>query len=496
LGVFAAVSVFVLAVDLWRVVFNGAVWTGTDGVYIVDQLQYLAWIKDASHHFLVSNLFVLHSTPADYFQPAVVISGGLTALGMAPWLSLLLWKPVAVLAFFFAVRAYAARSVTGLWPRRAVLVLTLFFGSFTLVYGEWSVLGDLFPGFLTWGYVFGLMALAAMVWSLVAYQDARGNGRRLWLPGLLGALSSLLHPWNGELLMALVVAAELVMLASRRYGRDHVRLTAATLIGTGVPLIYYAILGKADIDWKLAQLASKHAFSFWSIAMACAPLLLPALVAYRRRPTTFLAAATRTWPLGAFAIFLLSGTSLGATPLHAFQGITLPLAVLAVEGLQMLGWRRLPRPVLIGAVVVALFTVPTTVRELSIAHGLAAPTPGNANFIDRDERSALDYLADSREPGSVMTQPYLGAAVPGRTGRRTYVGNCLWSEPDCNGRTTTSRALFSGSLTPSVARSFVMTSGARFVLADCTTSADMRTLLGPLIRSEHSFGCATVYEVA
>jgi hypothetical protein len=496
LGVFAAVSVFVLAVDLWRVVFNGAVWTGTDGVYIVDQLQYLAWIKDASHHFLVSNLFVLHSTPADYFQPAVVISGGLTALGMAPWLSLLLWKPVAVLAFFFAVRAYAARSVTGLWPRRAVLVLTLFFGSFTLVYGEWSVLGDLFPGFLTWGYVFGLMALAAMVWSLVAYQDARGNGRRLWLPGLLGALSSLLHPWNGELLMALVVAAELVMLASRRYGRDHVRLTAATLIGTGVPLIYYAILGKADIDWKLAQLASKHAFSFWSIAMACAPLLLPALVAYRRRPTTFLAAATRTWPLGAFAIFLLSGTSLGATPLHAFQGITLPLAVLAVEGLQMLGWRRLPRPVLIGAVVVALFTVPTTVQELSIAHGLAAPTPGNANFIDRDERSALDYLADSREPGSVMTQPYLGAAVPGRTGRRTYVGNCLWSEPDCNGRTTTSRALFSGSLTPSVARSFVMTSGARFVLADCTTSADMRTLLGPLIRSEHSFGCATVYEVA
>src|SRR6185312_10328754 len=176
LAVFAAVSVWVLAIDLGRVVFDGATWTGTDGVYIVDQMQYLAWIKDASHHFLVSNLFVLHSTPADYFQPAVVISAGLTALGMAPWLSLLLWKPVAVLAFFFAVRAYAARSVTGVWARRVALVLTLFFGSFTLVYDQWSVLGDLFPGFLTWGYVFGLMALAAMVWALVVYQDARGNG--------------------------------------------------------------------------------------------------------------------------------------------------------------------------------------------------------------------------------------------------------------------------------------------------------------------------------
>src|SRR5690242_2956168 len=493
---FAAVSVWVLAIDLGRVVFDGATWTGTDGVYIVDQMQYLAWIKDASHHFLVSNLFVLHSTPADYFQPAVVISGGLTALGMAPWLALLLWKPVAVLAFFFAVWAYAARSVTGLWPRRAVLVLALFFGSVTLVYGQWSVLGDLFPGFLTWGYVFGLMALAAMVWALVTYEDARTTGRRLWLPGLLGGLASLLHPWNGELLMALVVAAELVMLAARRYGREHVRLTAATLIGTGVPLVYYAILGKADIDWKLAQLASKHAFSFWSIALACVPLVLPALVAYSRRPTTFLAAATRTWPLGAFAIFLLSGTSLGATPLHAFQGITVPLAVLAVEGFQMLGWSRLRRPVLIGAVLVALFTIPATVKELSVAHSLAAPTRGNANFIQHDERSALDYLAHNKEPGSVMTQPYLGAAVPGRTGRRTYVGNCLWSEPNCEGRATTSRALFNGALTPSAARSFVRASGAKFLLADCTTKADMRKLLGPLIRSAHGFGCAAVYEVA
>src|SRR5437868_6610166 len=143
---FAAMSVFVLAVDLGRVVFDGAVWTGTDGVYIVDQMQYLAWIKDASHHFLASNLFVLRDTPADYFQPAVVISGGLTALGVAPWLSLLLWKPVAVAAFFFAVRAYARRSLAGVWPRRAVLVLALFFGSFTIVYGDVSVLGDLFPG--------------------------------------------------------------------------------------------------------------------------------------------------------------------------------------------------------------------------------------------------------------------------------------------------------------------------------------------------------------
>jgi hypothetical protein len=151
---------------------------------------------------------------------------------------------------------------------------------------------------------------------------------------------------------------------------------------------------------------------------------------------------------------------------------------------------------LIGALAVAVFTIPTTIDELSIAHALAAPTPENANFIRRDERSALSYLARVKEPGSVMTRSYLGAAVPGRTGRHTYIGDCLWSEPQCLGLTANAQALFTqGSLTPAAARRFVLSSGARFVLADCETTADMRKLLGPIIRSAHGFGCAAVYEV-
>ena len=46
------------------------------------------------------------------------LSGGLSALGVVPWLSLLLWKPVAVVGCFFAVRAYVHGSLTGLWSRR------------------------------------------------------------------------------------------------------------------------------------------------------------------------------------------------------------------------------------------------------------------------------------------------------------------------------------------------------------------------------------------
>ena len=69
---------------------------------------------------------------------------------------------------------------------------------------------------------------------------------------------------------------------------------------------------------------------------------------------------------------------------------------------------------LIGAATVALFTIPATLKELSIAHSLAAPTLGNANFITRDERSALNYLAHNKDPGSVMTRAI--SAPPCRAG--------------------------------------------------------------------------------
>src|SRR5947209_1879219 len=207
LAAFAIVSLWVLAVDLFQVIAHGRVWTGTDGVYLVDQMQYLAWIQSASHHVLSANLFVLRGTPADYLQPAVAISGALSALGVAPWLALLLWKPVAVLVAFFGFNMYVRRTVEGVWPRRAALLLALFFGSFTIVEGSFGVVGDLFAGFLSWGYTFGLLALGLMVFAVLAYARARGGASRrfAWAAVLLGAAAGALHPWQGELLVLIVL---------------------------------------------------------------------------------------------------------------------------------------------------------------------------------------------------------------------------------------------------------------------------------------------------
>jgi hypothetical protein len=508
----------VLALDLWQVVAHARVWTGTDGFYLVDQMQYLSWIRQAAHHLLAANMFVLRPTPADYFQPAVAISGVLVAAGVPPWLSLLLWKPVAVLAAFFAVREFAHRSLTGTWQRRAALALALFFGSFTVIYGSFGVIGDLFPAFLSWGYTFGLLAIAVMVFAMLSYQRARirveaGTGWRAALaPAALGALAGLLHPWQGELLILVVIGGELVLRLGDRWslpagrrprlirgalrGRGWlhgIELPALTVVAAGLPLLYYVILGRADPSWGLARYASKHSFPLLTIVVAVIPLLLPAILAYRERPRSFLPAATRVWPAAALFIYFVSTSNVSATPLHAFEGITIPLSVLAIEGAGRLRFGRGPYRRLIAALAVALATIPATVYMLHSAEPIVAPSTGNANFIDPDERQALRYLAHDRQTGGVLTRFYLGAVVPAETGRRTFVGDCLWSQPECMWRAQLAQQLFDGSLPERMTRELVRQLGAPFVLADCQTPPGTDRVLAPLSRSILRFGCATIY---
>lgn len=492
---FVLFSLWVVAIDLETAIAHGLVWTGTDGFFIVDQMQYLAWIQSASHHLLIANLFVLRGTPSDYFQPAVAISGVIAALGVPAWLSLLLWKPVAVVATFIAARSWAHRSVTGTMPRRVMIVLCLFFGSFSTVYGTFGIVGDMMPTWQSWGYPFGLLAVALIVFALLGYDRARGEGRVAWIPGVMGGVASALHPWQGETLILILVLAELIRWREHRTVRS-LGLPALTMVLTGVPLIYYLMLGHLDLSWSLARVASKHTFSFWSIAIGAGPLGLVALLGYRGPARTFLELLARVWPIVALIIYALSATALSATPLHAFNGITFPLAMLAVLGVQRARFSARPALRWVAAVLVIAFTLPANAYALAIAPTYVQPTAGNANFITRAERDALAYLQRDPDDGGVLTQFYLGEVVPGRTGRHTLVGDCLWSEPRCMPRSEAADALFTGAMAPAQARRFVIDSRARFILASCAPHVDLKGVLGNLVTDVHRFGCAAVYELA
>jgi hypothetical protein len=501
-GVLVALSLWTLGLDVWQVVLHGRIWTGTEAVYQEDGMQSLMWIEGILKHGASPDLYVLGRTPADFFQPLLAISAGVAALGIAPYVALLLWKPVAIVAIFFAVRAYVHRTVRGLWPRRAAFTLALFFG--------WgAVIGDSWIVFWSWGYPFALIALACAIGALLAYARDREAGRVGLLAPLLGALASWLHPWQGETLIVILVGSELVLLARRE--RVAVGALVLTVALTVLPLGYFAALVHFDAVWQREREVALSTYPVWLVVKAFVLLALPAALAYRVRAASFIALTARVWPFAVVAIFALSEWQ-GSGSTHALLGATVPLGVLAVEGVRSLPWsampERLPRPMVslprlprptvslpaMAVAAIAVVTIPGTIYMLKYGYKAVKPRHGNANFIAPGESAALSYLAHDSQPGGVLTRFYLGMVVPAQTGRQTYTGNCYWSEPSCRYRSVTAEELLAGKLSPAQAFDFVRHSGARFVLGDCR-SANLTVELEPITSAVHRFACATVYVV-
>jgi hypothetical protein len=501
--------VLLAALSMWDVASNlviahahGLIWTRTDGFFAVDQLQYLAWIQSSAHHWLIGDEFVLRSTPADYLQPAILLSGLLVRAGVASWLALMLWKPVAVLAIALAAVALSRRCFERTFDRRAALVLALFYASLSDVNHSLGVIGDMMSMWQSWGYPFGLIAAGLITFGLMRYADARDRCATTVVPGLLGALAGALHPWQGELMFLIVVIAELcrarATLAAVRRGEATplIRMIAVTLLLVALPLLYYFGLGHLDEVWRAGQQRARHSFSTTATVIAAAPLLVFALLGYRGAPKDTLELLLRSWVPAAVVIWLFALTSLGATPLHAVGGLPLPMAILAVRGAHRTGLDRLPRARLLACLAIAVVTIPATAYCMEYAHTFIEPQPNSGDYIAPAESAALGYLAASRTAGGVLTALRLGQTVPGVTGRATYLGDCLWSEPRCDVRKRDTAALLAGRMSTARARSFVASSRARFVLGGCGAHRGrVSAQLAPLLAGTQRFGCATVWEL-
>ena len=487
LGVFVAVCAWTLAYCLWQLAVHGAGWTGVDGIFPGDQLQYLAWIRDASQHALGSDMFVLRPTPHDYLEPVVLVCGLLSAVGYPPWLSYLFLQPFAVLAIFVSVALLCRRMLDARWMRLGALAVALFYGSFYMLWDEWVP-------FWTWGYMPGALAIAALPAALLALEHTRRTGRRPWLAPLLGLAASWLHPWQGEELIMIVLAAGAFTLrGGERPARALLLVVSLTVLGAAVPLLYYLALDRADPIWRLAEINGALHWPFWLVIRGLLPLAAVACLGWFCRPRSFMDAALRAWPLAALAVYGICQAGLGAGPLHAFAGISIPLAMLAAQGLRRVGLERVPGHRWLTAALVVVATVPASFARMQVVHEYIAPSIGWPNFIAGDEQRALEALDRDPRAGGVVTSYTLGAVVPAATGRRTYVGNCFWSLPDCSGRQTSVQALLEQPLASRAAIAFLGGTGARFLLAPCSTTAPLALELAPIVQQTRSFGCATVY---
>jgi hypothetical protein len=502
-----------LVLSLWTVGVleaqqRGLHWTGTSGLYLGDQMQYLGWIRDSARHVLIGDPYRVGGSQHDYFQPGLAISGVLFRMGIAVWLSYLLWVPFAALALFVAARMYVRRLISGKAARRCALILALFYISPVAELAQrthWnqgifvrSMSLEMWPGFYLWGYPFTAITIALMIGTLIAYQrDRRDRKVRPWAP-ICALLCAWLQPWQGATLLLIVLVSEAFLWW--RHQRTALAMPALTAAGALLPLGYYFLLSHLDPTWALSgRVNFSQGLPLPDLLITLLPLAVCAVFAYRGFSVTFESLAVRIWPFGAVVILkFIQLTHIGTFPKHSLQGLSIPMAVLAVTGARRLdvGLPARGRVVLASLLLAALIGFPVA-QELENARTISSPSifGGSSPYlITSSEKEALDYLNSTSLPGAVLSSVYLGQIIPAETGRNTWVGIYSWT-PDYATRVAQANQLFSGQLSPESSVDLVRSSGARFLLADCQHQTDLRSKLGPLIESEQHFGCATVYSV-
>jgi hypothetical protein len=482
-------------------------WTGTNGLYLGDQMQYLGWIRDSAQHVLIGDPYKTNKSPHDFLEPGLVISGSLVRLGVSAWLSYLMWVPIAAVALFVAARAYVRSLIAGKAARRFALILALFYISpLAELAGltHWnqgifvrSMALEMWPGFYLWGYPLTAIAVALMIGTLITYERDRRDGRvRLWAP-MCALFCAWLQPWQGSTLLLIVLAAEALLWWRKQ--RASLVLPALTAIGALLPLAYYALLGHFDASWALSgRVDFSQGLPLEDLLAVVLPLGVCAAFAYLGHPNTFQTVAVRIWPFGALAVLkFIQLAHVGTFPKHSLQGLSIPLAVLAVIGGQRIGVTiAASSKVILGSILVAVLIGFPVAQQLADARTIANPSIFGSEpyFITPSEKDALDYLNSTPMDGSVLSPVYLGQIVPAETGRKTWVGIFSWT-PAYAARVVQANKLFSGQLSPSASIDLVRSSGARFLLADCQDRNDLTPILHSILQSEQHFGCATVYTV-
>jgi hypothetical protein len=484
------------------------IWIRADGTSINDQAQFLAWVQNAGHGGLISNSFQLSPSRDVFLHPGFVISGALNRAGLSAGYAYLIWKPIAVISLYAAVRAYVRRVLTGLWQRRIALVLALFsvapFAAALAVIGQDGRARDVdlvsfetWMGRYLWGYPFTAIAVASFIGTLLVYERDRTDVRLRFLGPMLGLLCAWLQPWQGATLFLVLIVSEIIR-ARRQMG--NIPLLVLTATATAAPLVYYTVISHRDASWEHAAEVNRSGFLPWPAFFAGLVLLaVPAALAYRRRPVTFQDIGVRLWPIAALLVYAyMAITNTGTLPPHVLQGITVPLAVLAVIGTCTVLPRLTPRvgQILVVAAVVVLI-VPGVGRELQ--QGRKATTQGDGAFYLRaGDRDALAFLDKSNAAGGVLAPLPIGKLVPGLAGRDTLVGHPTWTDHYGLAGGLVGQ-IVAGRFSPAQTELLIRRANPRFVLSDCAHASSVGRLtvaLRPVLVGAQRFGCATVFEIS
>lgn len=415
---------------------------------------------------------------------------------------------MAVIALFFSARAYVRRHLPAAGRSRELALLLALF-AFTPGLGFIQVTGvgsahahdqvsllvfDLSVGGFVWGYLPTALAVAAVPVCLLAAErvvahDGRDRMRAILTASVAGLLAAWLHPWQGETLLIVLVLA--TPLERRRTALVRI---APALVAIAVPLLYYYVLSQTAAGWKLASLGTEDlpVFSPLVLLVGLLPLLVPAAPGYLttswRDPGERL---LMLWPVAILVLYVLPGP----WRLHAFDGVTIPLAILAVRGWPVWG-RRLPRtlarrPSVIAAVAIVVFVLPDLVLAERSVRDVSLPIAAPA-FVRSDDVRALRFISSLPRTEGVVAPGTIASAVPGFTGHATWIGHPSWT-PQYAARLEFAKALFYRPVTPTQAGAIVRAAGGPILLSPCGGRNALPALAPSLGYRERQFGCAAVY---
>lgn len=485
-------SLATLTYVLVRSAIHGLTFAGPYGaLFPVDQLRYLAWIRNAGHHLLIADPYRAEASHV-YLHPLFLLSGLLWRAGMSIQLAYLVWTPVALAVVVWGFARYAGQFFVGR-ERAAAMLLGLLFFSPLVPLLDWGGIvnrnganelvisaghGALY--WQAWGYLPTVIALGLMPLFLIAVERALDAGRAgvrhgaraaagpLTATALVGLLVSWLHPWGG-IELVLIVAALLVL---RRFPPGWLGLVGASTVA-GLPLVYYLLLASRDGAWSLSSLrASGVAATWWPLPLSFGPLLLFMLPA-ARRPRSVREQLLVLWPLAASVVYVaLDSNSRGA----ALEGVALPLSILAVRG-----WRELSlsRGVALAALTLAAvpgaaYSAATFHDELGDRSAPYALAPGEEAAVD-----ALKHI-----PGRVLATPYLSLALPALAGRSS-------GDPASDAGLDD---VFDGRVGRAVIQRVIATRRVSVVISDCLPGrVELAGALRPLGFREQRYGCARMY---
>ena len=473
---------------------DGTVFTGADGPFSADQLQYLAWIRDASRHVLASDLFTFHGGGHVLLHPMFALSGLLVRLGVPIQAAYLVWLPVATAILVVGALGYVRRTLpSGSWQQPAALALALLFATPTLLvasrlpagavraYAQ-DATGELFTSGELVGYFPAAIALGLMALYFLALEGVTDSvrwKRAAFVAAALGLFVAWLHPWQG----AVVAVATCAFAAWTRRRRPVVRL-AIPLAGTAAPLVYFAVLARLDAGWRISAAPGRglSAAALAAVALAIGPLAVPACAGLRMRPVTTRDRLLWLWPAATLVVYTVGPPYAG----RALPGVSIPLAVLAIRG-----WRRLaPTLAALGVAVLVFPGMVSGANSLRTAYR----RPAAGYELTTAQQHLLHRLGAIPAEGGALAPPPLAGAVPAFSGRAVWAGHLTWT-PAFYRRERVVQALYGGTLSPAAGQRAVRSTGARFVVSDCSTTARFRDYLPAGTEVVAREGCVTLYRL-